>query len=100
MRAMDAYRVRHLQYPATRLRRVAYELIALGCVTAKHLADAYHLAYAVLGRVDAVVTWNMADLARAHTREVLRDYCWRYGIPEIRIGNPSEVAGWLDVEIP
>ena len=83
-----------------KVRAAAWDLVRLGCVTENHLADAFHLAYSVVGGADALITWDLRDLAREQTRKVLRDYCWRQGLAEIRIGTPIEVAKWLDVKIP
>lgn len=77
--------------------RIARDLIRRGCVTEKHLADAFHLGYAIVARADALVTWNLSDLARPHTRRIVRDYCWQRGLPEMRVGSPQEVGRWLDV---
>lgn len=77
----------------------AWELVRLGCVTQNHLADAFHLAYAISVRADALVTWNLHDLARPHTRRIVQGYCWRNDVPEVRIGDPVEVGRWLHVKI-
>lgn len=83
-----------------RVRRVAWEIVEMGAVTENHLADAFHIAYSIEGRAFALVTWDVNDLARDHTRRRLREYCWRRGLPELRIGTPIEVGRWLDVRIP
>lgn len=77
--------------------RIARDLIQRGCVTEKHLADAFHLGYAIVALADALVTWNLSDLARPHTRGIVSDYCWQRGFPEMRIGSPQEVGRWLNV---
>jgi hypothetical protein len=82
-----------------RVREAAWDLVRLGCVTENHLADAFHIAYSLVGRAYALVTWDVADLARERTRRLLREYCWRGGLPELRIGTPVEVGRWLDVRI-
>ena len=82
------------------VRRVAWDLVARGAVTENHLADAFHIAYSMVGRAFALVTWDVSDLAREHTRRIVREYCWLQGLPELRIGTPIEVAQWLDVRIP
>jgi transposase InsO family protein len=82
-----------------RVREIAWALVAAGCVTENHLADAFHIAYSIRGGADALVTWNLQDLAREHTRRILRDYCWEHGHPELRVGTPVEVGRWLGVKI-
>lgn len=82
-----------------KIRRVAWEIIGTGAVTENHLADAFHSSYSIVGRAYALVTWDVNDLAREHTRRLVREYCWRRGIPELRIGTPIEVGRWLDVRI-
>lgn len=97
-RLYDAARKRNIPM-VPEVRRVARELILRGALTPNHLADAYHVGYAIVSRVDALVTWNIRDLARPWTRRVVSDFCWERGLPELRIGNPQEVGRWLNVEI-
>jgi histone H3/H4 len=87
--------------PSTpKVRRIAWEIIGAGAVTENHLADAFHIAYSMVGRAYALVTWDANHLAREHARRAVREYCWRHGLPELRIGTPIEVGRWLDVKIP
>lgn len=82
-----------------RVTELAWEFVAAGGVTENHLADAFHIAYSIVGRADAMATWDVRHLARAHTRRIVEEHCWRRGIPLLRIGTPIEVGRWLDVKI-
>jgi predicted nucleic acid-binding protein len=82
-----------------RVTGLAWELVRAGCVTENHLADALHIAYSIVGRADALVTWDVRHIARVQTRRIVEGYCWRQGIPALRIGTPIEVGRWLDVKI-
>jgi hypothetical protein len=84
---------------SARVKEIADDLQRLGAIGPAHVADALHLGYALIGQADALVTWNLADLARPHTRQIVSDYCWRRGLAEMRIGDPIEVGRWLDVRI-
>jgi predicted nucleic acid-binding protein len=98
VRKFQEVRARNVSWTLS-VDQIAWDLVELGCVSENDLADALHLAYALIGKADALVTWNLADLARPHTRQIVRDYCWRHGLPEMRIGDPIEVGRWLDVRI-
>ena len=56
------------------------------------LADLTHVAYAVFGRADAVVTWNMRTLARSKVRLAVHAYCRKHDRKAPLIGSPEEVA--------
>ncbi|HLY74108.1 MAG TPA: PIN domain-containing protein [Planctomycetota bacterium] len=84
---------------SSRVIEIAREIIAAGAMTENHLADAFHIAYSVVGRAEALVTWDVGQIARAHTRRIVDEYCWRLGIPAVRLGTPIEVGRWLDVKI-
>lgn len=61
------------------------------------LADLAHVAYAVMGAADAVVTWDVRTLARERVRLVLHAYCRREGLESPLIGVPEDVARWLEL---
>jgi predicted nucleic acid-binding protein len=55
------------------------------------LADASHLAFAVVGRVDVLVSWNREDLVRQSTRERLERVNATIGLPVPRMVTPSQL---------
>jgi hypothetical protein len=65
----------------------------------KMVADLTHLGYAIIGRADAVVTWNFRTLAREKVRLVLDVFCRREGYTPPLVGTPEEVAKWLKLTI-
>ncbi len=89
-------RMRPRIVPATaEVRKVAADLLEAGCLTGTHLADLYHLGYAIVGRSDVLLTWNMADLARERTRVFVAGVCRRRGQSPVEIYTPEEAAKWF-----
>lgn len=78
---------------------VARQLQAEGGFSDKMLADLTHVGYAVLGRADALVTWDVRTLARDKVRLATVTLCRREGFPVPLIGTPQEVARWLKLTI-
>jgi len=76
---------------------LAEQLLDEGHWSDRRLADLTHLALAILGRADAVVTWNLRDLARPRMREVLRAVCSRRGYNQPKVGTPQEVSQWFGI---
>lgn len=82
-----------------RVHRTVRSLLAVGCLTEHHLEDLYHIAYAIEGGAQFLVTWDTGDLARPSTQEAVRRYCMELGRPELVVETPVEVGRWLDVAI-
>lgn len=82
-----------------RCRAIAVALRELGGFGQRMLADLSHVAYAVMGRADALVTWDRRTMARTGVRTALAAYCRREDIPAPLIGLPEEVAEWLDLKM-
>lgn len=79
-------------------RRIARELLDSGGFGDRMLADLLHAAYAILGRANALVTWDRRTLARQGVRAVVQAYCAREGRAAPLIGVPGDVARWLELE--
>jgi hypothetical protein len=62
------------------------------------LADLKHVGYAVFGRADALVTWDVRSLAREKVRTFIASWCRREGLVAPKIGTPGEVAQWLNLK--
>ncbi len=89
-------RVRMRAVPTTALvTTVRDEILEEGGWGANRLADMLHVAYTVIARADALVTWDQDDLARERTRRVVQAVCRRRGLKAPRIGMPEEVAAWF-----
>lgn len=63
-----------------------------GIVPEKHEDDAVHIAYAVLYRLDAIVSWNMAHIVKVRTRRNVSRYNRRVGLHVPEIATPEEVT--------
>ena len=81
------------------IERAAFELLALTGNNNRLLADMWHLGYTVVSGLDALVTWDMRDLARDRTRTAAQVYGRRHGMEVPLIGTPEEVAQWLNLKI-
>jgi predicted nucleic acid-binding protein len=95
-RRMEGQSLRTITLTA-RIVHIARELVRLGGWSENVIADMVHVAYAVFGRVDALVTWDFDDLARPRTRDVVSAYGRRQDVPVPLIGSPPEVASWLGI---
>ena len=60
--------------------------------------DALHVATAVCGGCDVVVSWNYKHIARAWTIKKVGEVNRRLGLPEVAICTPEEVIGGEDDE--
>ncbi len=65
----------------------------------RRLADLIHVGYVVLGRADALVTWEVQTLAKEHVRTVVKRWGKELRQPVPRIGTPFEVAEWFGLRI-
>ena len=82
--------------PTTRkVTQVTKEVMKAGGWSERLVADSTHLAYTTVGRMSALVTWNLDDLARPKTRRVIRDVCRGRDWPVPLIGTPKEVIAWI-----
>lgn len=78
--------------------RFAGVLTDVGHFGPRMLADLTHVGYAVLGRADAIVTWDRRTLAREKVRQTLLAVCRRSGLAVPLIGLPQEVTIWLGLK--
>ena len=77
--------------------QIAQRLMERGPFSLKMLEDLIHLGYAVLGKADAVVTWDRRTMARNKVRFALQAFCRREGYSAPMIGTPEEVSQWLGI---
>jgi hypothetical protein len=82
-----------------RIGWISREIRTAGGWGANRIADVTHIAYAVFAGADALVTWDVDDLARERTRQVVQAYGRREGRSVPLIGTPAEVAEWLGLRI-
>lgn len=61
--------------------------------------DMLHLGFAILGAADALVTWDIRDLARPLTRDAAGRVSRHRGLRAPLIGTPEEIARWLNLAI-
>ncbi len=74
-----------------RERELAKEYVKWGMIPVKYLADAIHVAVAVLGGVDIVVSWNFKHLVKRDTRLLVNYVNTTKGLKNIEILAPPEV---------
>lgn len=82
-----------------RARALGEEMRTVGGFGARMLDDLTHVAYAVLGDADAVVTWDRRTLARDRVRAAVQVVCARRGRRTPLIGLPEQVATWLELRM-
>lgn len=99
LRKVRRERVRSIT-AGSRVDRRVEELEDAGWLGQGQLADLYHIAYAIQGGCDCLVSWDETHLARPWTQRLVEEYCRRNGLKRLRIGTPIEVAErWLGIRI-
>jgi hypothetical protein len=76
-----------------RERKVADAYVDATAFTEQNYMDALHVAAAVCGGCDVVVSWNYRHIARAWTIKKVGEVNHRLGLAEVAICNPEEVIG-------
>jgi hypothetical protein len=74
-----------------RAARLAEHLVATGALPSKAALDALHIAVAVSGGVDYLLTWNFKHLANATMRGRIDRACRSYGYEPCIICTPEEL---------
>lgn len=72
-------------------QELAQAYVAAGVVPKRYLADALHVAAAVLGGADILVSWNFQHLVRRSTRLLVNYVNASRGLPALEILAPPEV---------
>lgn len=72
-------------------RELAGRYVDLGLFSAGMYSDALHLAVAVVGRHDILVSWNFRHLVNRRTRARVHEVNTSLGLPMIEILAPSEL---------
>jgi len=73
------------------MRKLAERYVEEGVVPSRYFADAIHIAAAVLGNADILVSWNFRHLVRRSTRLLVNYINVERGLPTIEILAPPEV---------
>lgn len=73
------------------MRKLAKLYVEEGVVPSKYFADALHIAAAVLGNADILVSWNFKHLVKRSTRLLVNYINTRQGLRTIEILAPPEV---------
>jgi predicted nucleic acid-binding protein len=73
------------------INKLATEYIKLLAIPEKARLDAYHLAFAVVGEMDYLLTWNCTHMAQGEIMAKLRSYNRKNGLFEPIILTPDEL---------
>jgi predicted nucleic acid-binding protein len=73
------------------MRELAEDYVGEGIVPSRYLVDALHIAAAVLGNADILVSWNFKHLVRRSTRLLVNYINTKQGFRAIEILAPPEV---------
>ena len=82
-----------------RARELAETLLVNAGWSRAQYQDMLHISYAILGRADAIVSWDKAHVACERTRKAVNRICKLRGSTPPYLGTPAEVARWLGVAI-
>jgi predicted nucleic acid-binding protein len=73
------------------MKKLAERYVEEGVVPSKYFADALHIAAAVLGNADILVSWNFKHLVKRTTRLLVNYINIKEGLRMIEILAPPEV---------
>ena len=73
------------------MRELAEKYVGEGVVPSRYFADALHIAAAVLGDADILISWNFKHLVRRNTRLLVNYINTNQGFRAIEILAPPEV---------
>lgn len=93
LRALDGLPVLDVSEPVAVL---AEALVSGVPFPPKAAVDAVHIAAAVVGRVDYLVTWNCTHIANAEMRNRVERVCRSMGYEPVVICTPEELMGDRD----
>lgn len=96
LRRMKSSRVKTV--PATaEIHELAGQLLVAGRWGEGRRADMLHLACAMIGVADALVTWDKSDLANDDARRIFKAVADARQLKLPRVGTPIEVRSWLGI---
>lgn len=72
--------------------RLSLDYIKAGAMSEKHKNDASHIAIATINHLEAIVSWNMDQIVRLSTKEVVDKVNEKLGYKPIYICTPREVV--------
>lgn len=73
--------------------RVADKIVEMGILTPKSIDDCQHIAAAVVGGCDCIISWNFKHIVNVKTIHGIRAVTALEGYPSIEIWNPSVLLG-------
>jgi predicted nucleic acid-binding protein len=73
------------------VKSLAADYVSQGVVPARHLADAIHIAAAVIGEADVLVSWNFEHMVKRTTRLLVNYVNSTRGMRTIEILAPPEI---------
>jgi hypothetical protein len=79
--------------PDARVEQIAEEIISRSLMPATARLDALHVASAVVGGVEYLLTQNCRHIANAHVLPRVYDLLEELGLPQLLICTPAEFLG-------
>ena len=79
--------------PDAQVEQIADEILARSLMPAKARLDALHVASAVVGGVEYLLTQNCRHIANAHTLPRIYELLEELGLPRLLICTPAEFLG-------
>lgn len=70
---------------------LAAQIVRFGAIPRRFLNDALHIAAAVVGGMDILVSWNMRHIVKLKTKRATRSICALLGYKAVEILTPEEV---------
>lgn len=72
---------------------IAKILLKEKVIPKKYEVDAYHIAVAIVHKMDSIVSWNLDHIVNTKTRLAVIKICNKLGFPYIDMATPEEVMG-------
>ena len=82
--------------PTSEVRALANAFVERGIIPLRYSADAEHLAFAIVGGADAIVSWNLDHIVKLKTKMAVRVLAVERGYRLIDVVTPLEVLEGVD----
>lgn len=73
------------------VEELAKEIIKKGAINESYSEDAYHIAVAIINKMDFLLSWNFRHIVRKKTKDIVRMIITLRNLRQIEILTPAEL---------
>ena len=73
------------------VEELAKEIIKKGAINELYSEDAYHIAVAIINKMDFLLSWNFRHIVRKKTKDIVRMIITLRNLRQIEILTPAEL---------